>query len=133
MAITRFEDLQIWKDSRVLNKNVYSLTSGSKFQFDRNLISQIRRASVSVMSNIAEGFERNSLNDFIRFLRMSKGSCGEIRSIVYVFKDLSLIDDEVYSKINLECINVSTLIANYIKYLKNYDEKANRKNFKKSS
>jgi four helix bundle protein len=87
MTVTHFEDLQIWKDARRLAKEVYGVTSGPKFSKDFNLRGQIRSAAVSVMSNIAEGFERSGNQEFAQFLHVAKGSCGEVRSQLYVALD----------------------------------------------
>jgi four helix bundle protein len=87
MTVTHFEDLQIWKDGRCLAKEIYNLTSGAKFSKDFNLRGQIPGAIVSVMSNIAEGFERSGNQEFAQFLYVAKGSCGEVRSQLYVAID----------------------------------------------
>ena len=78
MPIKNFEELEIWKDSRALTRGIYQLTRDPKFSKDFGLRDQIRRASVSMMSNIAEGFERGGNQEFIQFLYVAKGSCGEI-------------------------------------------------------
>jgi four helix bundle protein len=78
MHIEHFEDLEIWKEARRLTKEIYRLTSGSKFSMDFGLRDQTQRAVVSVMSNIAEGFERSGNQEFTQFLYVAKGSCGEV-------------------------------------------------------
>jgi len=88
VKIEIFEDLKVWKSSRVLVKTIYNLTSYALFSKDYGLKDQIQRASVSIMTNIAEGFERDNNKEFIRFLLYSKGSAGEVRSLLYVAKDL---------------------------------------------
>ncbi|MDO8137782.1 MAG: four helix bundle protein [Candidatus Brocadiales bacterium] len=75
-----FEDLVVWQKARELVKRVYELTKGKEFARDFSLVDQLRRASVSVLSNIAEGFERGSNVEFIQFLYVAKGSCGEVRA-----------------------------------------------------
>ena len=87
MQVKNFEDLEIWKDARALTRAIYQLTSDSKFSKDLGLRDQIRRASVSIMSNIAEGFERGGNQEFIQFLYVAKASCGEVRSQLYVAMD----------------------------------------------
>src|ERR1041384_2391567 len=87
MTVTHFEELQIWKDARVLAKEIYSLTSGARFSKDFNLRGQIRAAAVSIMANIAEGFERSGNQEFSQFLYVAKGSCGEVRSQLYIAMD----------------------------------------------
>jgi len=82
-----FEDLLVWQKSRELTRIIYDLTKARGFARDFSLRDQIRRAAVSVMSNIAEGFERGSDPEFGRFLAIAKGSCGEVRSQLYVAHD----------------------------------------------
>ena len=91
MQVRTFEDLEIWKDARALTREIYQLTRDSKFSNDFALRDQIRRAAVSIMSNIAEGFERGGNQEFIQFLYVAKASCGEVRSQLYVTLDQSYI------------------------------------------
>ncbi len=91
----RFEDLLVWQKARLLTSHIYRLTSDGVFARDFGLRDQIRKASVSVMSNIAEGFERNSDNEFRRFLMIAKGSCGEVRSQLYVAFDAGYVSNDV--------------------------------------
>ena len=79
MAIQRFEEMKVWQESRILSKRIYTITKNKDFRRDLGLRDQIQRASVSVMSNIAEGYERDSNKELIRFLNYSKGSVGEVR------------------------------------------------------
>ena len=90
--IERFEDLIAWQKARELRKAIRLATSGAQFRRELDFRSQIRRAGLSVMSNIAEGFERGSRADFARFLVISKASCGEVRSLLYAALDDELID-----------------------------------------
>ncbi len=80
----RFEDIKAWQKARELVKNIYQATSVGKFARDFVLRDQIRRAAVSIMSNIAEGFEREGNKEFLQFLSLAKGSCGEVRAQLYV-------------------------------------------------
>jgi len=82
--IERFEDLIAWQKARILTRTIYEVTRQNAFSRDFGLASQIQRAAVSVMSNIAEGFERSTKVDFLRFLSMAKASCAEVRSQLYV-------------------------------------------------
>jgi len=91
MKIKSFEDLQVWKDAREFVKSIYELTSSAKFNKDYGLKDQIQRAAVSIINNIAEGFERDNNKEFIKSLGYSKGSAGEIRSMLYVALDLNYI------------------------------------------
>lgn len=86
--------MQVWQDSRSFVKSLYELTSSKKFSKDYGLKDQIQRASVSIMNNISEGFERDSNREFIKFLGYSKGSAGEVRSMLYVSLDLKYITKE---------------------------------------
>ena len=85
--IDRFEDIEAWQEARRLVQAIYALTGDGQFVKDFGLRDQIRRASVSIMSNIAEGFERGSDKNFARFLFMAKGSAGEVRSQLYIAAD----------------------------------------------
>jgi len=82
--VERFEDLIEWQKARVLSREIYKITRTAQFSKDWALVDQIRRATTSIMSNIAEGFERGSRSEFHQFLVVAKGSCGEVRSQVYV-------------------------------------------------
>jgi len=118
MKFNSFEDLQVWKDSRILVKSIYQLTSDGKFSKDFGLREQIQRASVSIMNNIAEGFERNNNKEYIKFLGYSKGSAGEVRSMLYVATDLGYISQDSFNMHYQMAINIITQISNFIKYLK---------------
>ncbi|HLT53186.1 MAG TPA: four helix bundle protein [Flavobacteriaceae bacterium] len=87
--INSFEDILAWQKARELNKRIY-LTSNEFFKFDQDLARQIRRASVSISSNIAEGFERNTDKEFIHFLYIAKASAAEVRSQLYLVYDLRI-------------------------------------------
>jgi four helix bundle protein len=119
MKVNSFEDLQVWKDSRILVKSIYQITSDGKFSKDFGLREQIQRAAVSIMNNIAEGFERNNNKDYIKFLGYSKGSAGEVRSMLYVAIDLGYISHENFSSLHQLSVNIITQLSNFIKYLKN--------------
>ena len=102
--IERFEDLIAWQKARELTKQIYDITRTNPFSKDFGLKDQIRRASVSVMSNIAEGFDRGGRAEFHRFLVIAKGSCAEVRSQLYIASDIGYIDqkyfDELYSLVS---------------------------------
>ena len=89
--IKKFEDIESWKRARKLTKDVYTVTAQDKFQRDFGLKDQIRRAAVSILSNIAEGFERGGDKEFLQFLAIAKGSSGEVRAQLYVALDLEYI------------------------------------------
>jgi len=84
MKILRFEDLNIWKESLVITKEIYDFTARPYFAKDFDLRSQLRRSVISISPNIVEGFEKRNNNEFVRFLRIAKGSAGEARNQLYV-------------------------------------------------
>ena len=94
--IERFEDIIAWQKARELVNHVYRVFNNTK---DFNFREQIQRASVSVMNNIAEGFERRTNNEFKHFLFMAKGSCGEVRSMLYAALDLKMITEEIFNEL----------------------------------
>src|SRR5579862_7957610 len=96
MKIERFEDIIAWQKARELTKDIYSATKVGAFARDFGLRDQVQRAAVSTMSNIAEGFERGGDNEFIQFLSHSKGSCGEVRSQLYVALDQAYISGQSF-------------------------------------
>jgi four helix bundle protein len=120
MKAKRFEELDVWKLSRELVKSIYVITAQAKFQKDFSLINQIQRSSISIMSNIAEGFERKGNKEFIHFLYIAKGSCGELRSQLYIALDLDYITQDDF-QYNLELAeHISKSISGFIKYLESY-------------
>jgi four helix bundle protein len=104
--VERFEDLRIWQSAFALSKEIYRITSDGLFSRDFGLRDQMRRAAVSVMSNIAEGFERHSNQDFSRFLAIARGSCAEVRSQLYLAHFLGYITPEQFEKL---CANAESL------------------------
>lgn len=119
-VIERFEDLEVWKVSMELCSEIYRVTNTELFSKDFGLKDQIRRCSVSIPSNIAEGYERDSKNQFVYFLKIAKGSCGELRTQLKIAKDLNYLNEEEYLKINDKCISVSKQLSGFGTYLKNY-------------
>ena len=111
-----FEELEIWIEARQLVNIIYKSTVSCK---DYGFKDQIQRASVSVMNNIAEGFERNSNAEFIRFLNIALGSCGEVRSMSYVALDLNYFQQETSEVIKTSALIISRKISSLIKYLEN--------------
>lgn len=118
---SRFEDLPIWQEARILAKDIYRLTSTEPFSKDYRFCGQIRAAAGSIMDNIAEGFEKENNKEFIQFLYIAKGSCGEVRSQLHRARDVEFISDEEYKEYIDRSINLNTSIYNFIKYLKNSD------------
>jgi four helix bundle protein len=109
--IGRFEDLVAWQKARELRKMVRLVTMEPQFRRELDFRSQIRRAALSVMSNIAEGFERGSRADFARFLVMSKASCGEVRSLLYAALDDELIDQEAFRLLYAQTEEVGRIVG----------------------
>jgi four helix bundle protein len=118
MQIKNFEELEIWKDARALTRAVYQLTSDPKLSKDFGLRDQIRRAAVSIMSNIAEGFERGGNQEFIQFLYVAKGSCGEVRSQLYVAMDQGYVDQKLVDDLLTSLKRLSIMIKHLIDHLK---------------
>ena len=87
----RFEDVIAWQKARVLNKSVYEATRSNPMSKDFGFVGQIRRASISVMNNIAEGFERNRLKEFHQYLSIAKASTAEVRSMLYAARDIGYL------------------------------------------
>jgi len=118
MHVKHFEDLEIWKEARCLTKEIYLLTSGPKFSKDFSLRGQIQSAAVSVMSNIAEGFERAGNQEFSQFLYVAKGSCGEVRAQLYVAVDQGYISANESEELLNAFKRLSSMIGSLINYLK---------------
>jgi len=117
-AIEKFEDIKAWQEARELLKSIYEITSKGNFSKDWELKNQIRRSAVSVMSNIAEGFDRSSDKEFIQFLRIATGSCSELKSQLYAALDQKYIINELFSKIYQKATEVTKLINGFIRYLR---------------
>lgn len=115
--INSFEEINAWKESRDFNKVIYGLTNKGEFEKDFDLKRQIRRASVSISSNIAEGFERNTNKEFIHFLYISKASAGEVRSQLYLAMDLGYLEEKEFILLKEKIENISKMISGFIKYL----------------
>lgn len=118
MKVERFEDLVIWQQARNLSKEVYEITKSADFRYDTRFVQQIRAASGSIMDNIAEGFERDGNKEFIQFLYIAKGSCGEVRSQIYRAYDAQFINEETFTRMLNESLSINKGILNFIKSLK---------------
>lgn len=114
--VNKFEDVIAWQKSQILAINIYKLFKNCK---DYSFRDQICRASISISNNIAEGFEKNTNNDFIKFLFIAKASCGEVRSMAYLARDLKYISTKNFQLIHEQSIEISKLIYGFIKSLKN--------------
>lgn len=114
MTISKFEDIESWKLSKELNLELFRIFENSKMY---SLNDQILRASISIMNNIAEGFERQTNKEFKQFLYIAKGSAAEVRSMLYLINDLNIIDGQTYGSLNEKIIYISKLLSNFIKVL----------------
>lgn len=115
--IKRFEDLETWQVARELANQVYGMTRQERMVKDYGFVDQIRRAAVSVMNNVAEGFERGSNKDFAKFLFVARGSAGEVRSMLYIARDQRYITAEVFNECYATCVRCSQLCWGLIKYV----------------
>ena len=122
MATVRdFEELAIFQSARELSKKIYPITQRGEFKYDSRFVQQIRAAVGSIMDNIAEGFERTGNKEFLNFLYIAKGSCGEVRSQLIRANDNGYLTKEEYDELYTECRKLSAGIMNFIKEIKNSD------------
>lgn len=112
-----FEDIEAWQDARELTQRIYAISNSGAFSIDFGLKKQIRDAAVSIMSNIAEGFERNGRAEFIQFLAIAKGSLGEVRSQMYVALDQGYISKEEFAGLVTLANETGRKIGALISYL----------------
>ncbi len=113
----KFEDIQGWQKARELTRAVYGITAEGSFARDFGLRDQIRRAAVSILSNIAEGFERDGTREFIQFLSIAKGSAGEVKAQLYVALDQGYLSEADFSRLSEMAGEVGKLLAGLINYL----------------
>src|ERR1044072_8149852 len=118
-SFRRFEEIEAWKLARVLTNDIYDVTSKSLFNRDYALRDQMRRASISIVSNMAEGYERDGDKEFVQFLFVAKGSCGEVRAQLYLAHDRQYLCDEEFHALSDKATELSCVIAGLIKYLRN--------------
>ena len=119
--LNRFEDIEAWRKARVLVKEVYKVTAAAKFSKDFSLRDQIQRAAVSIISNIAEGFSRQTDKEFVQFLHIAKGSTSEVQSQLYIALDLGYISQEEFDSLYKRADEVGRLIFGFIRYLRKSD------------
>jgi four helix bundle protein len=122
MAITRFEDIHAWQAARALCKIVYALTKNEKFSRDFGLTDQVRRAAVSIMANIAEGFDSKSNSEFIQFLYYALRSASELQSHFYVALDQNYVAESEFTEVYEETSKVKSMIFRFIEYLRTHDK-----------
>lgn len=126
MSLNKFEEIEIWKLARVLSIEIFKYTSVEPFNKDFRFKDQIRSSSGSIMDNIAEGFERGGNKEFIQFLSIAKGSCGETRSQLHRALDYNYIDKDIFDKLYEMTITLSNQISGFIRYLKSSDLKGTK-------
>jgi len=124
--ISNFEDLEIWKAARELCKLVYEITSNEPFNIDFKFRDQIRASAGSIMDNIAEGYEREGNKEFLQFLSIAKGSCGETRSQSYRAFDIKYITKDTLDNLLEKTVNLSKQISNFMSYLRKSDYKGSK-------
>lgn len=124
--IKNFTEIQSWQIARELNKKIYKLTNNTAFSRDYWLKDQIRRASVSIMSNIAEWFWRKSNKEFIYFLSIARGSAYEVESQIYIAYDLLYITKEQFEELMNLLTSISKLLNKFITYLKTNQQPVNQ-------
>ena len=122
-TIERFEDIQSWQKGRDLCKMVYAITNKDRFSRDWGLRDQMRRAALSIVSNIAEGFESQNNRTFVRYLYVAKASCGEVRSQAYVALDQDYASQTEFDAIYATATETSRLIAGFISYLRKHPDR----------
>ena len=124
--IEKFEDIESWKLAREITKLIYMASSAGNFSRDFALVNQIRRASISILSNIAEGFERGGNKEFLQFLAIAKGSCGEVRAQLYVALDQNYVDKNQFEEISGKLLETNRIISGLMKYLQQSDLRGNK-------
>jgi len=110
-VVERFEELIAWQKARQLTKAIYEITRSGVFAKDFDLVRQIRSASVSIMSNIAEGFERGNSNEFHHFLVIAKASCAEVRSQLYVALDAGFLTTQQFQQLLIQAEEVGRVVG----------------------
>ncbi|SMC57242.1 four helix bundle protein [Moheibacter sediminis] len=125
-TIERFEDLEIWKEARIISKKIFAISTETELKTDFGLKNQIKNFSGSVMDNIAEGFERGGNLEFRQFLSVAKGSAVETRSQLYRLFDSNYIENDKFEELKSDLEKLSGKITNFIKYLNNNDFKGNK-------
>ena len=124
--VEKFEDLAIFQSARSLCKEVYAITKDGDFRRDSRFVQQIHAAAGSIMDNIAEGFERQGNKEFVNFLYIAKGSCGEVRSQLIRASDVGFIDNETVKRLYNDCMALSKAIAAFIKSIKSSDYRGSK-------
>lgn len=121
-----FEDMEVWQKARKLIVTVYQVTNQAGFSKDYYLVNQIRKSAVSIISNIAEGVERDGNKELINFLYIAKGSCGELRCQLYIALDQNYLGTDQFDKLYNSAIEISRALNKLIKYLKDSEFKGKK-------
>ena len=116
--VRSFEDLMVWQKGIELVKKVYLLTASGALQRDFGLRDQLRRASISIPTNIAEGFERSSRKEYLLFLNIAKGSAGEVRSLIRVGLEVGYLNQRVHDELRRDASTLSAYLFNQIKAIR---------------
>ena len=119
--VQSFEDLIVFQKARTLCKSVYEITNVQPFKSDYRFVQQIRAAAGSVMDNIAEGYERDGNKEFVNFLYIAKGSCGEVKSQLLRASDVGFIEKEIYGELSQQCIEIGKLLFSLISSIRQSD------------
>lgn len=117
VGIQRFEDIVAWQGARALVKEVYGVTADGSFARDHSLRDQVQRAAVSIVCNIAEGFERGTNKEFRQFLYVAKASAGEVRALLYLALDLGYIDEVTHRQLADRVLTLGRQMSGFIRYL----------------
>jgi four helix bundle protein len=115
MAYQDFKELRVWQEGKQLAIEVYKITGNARFSKDYGLRDQVQRAAVSIASNIAEGYERNSHKDFVRYLLIAKGSLSELQTQMEIALEIGHIDENVFEQIEGRCKKITGMLINLIK------------------
>lgn len=118
MSGKTFEDLQVWKDSRELAREIFRLGRKKTLIREYSLKNQMERSAVSIMANISEGYERDGDKEFVQYLSQAKGSAGELRSHLYVALDMNFIDTAELDPLKKRVVSISKQISGLIRYIK---------------
>lgn len=124
--LERFEDLIGWQRARDLTREVYRVSASGAFGKDYALRDQIRRATISVLSNVAEGFERGGDNEFVQFLAVAKGSAGEVRSQLYIALNQGYLSEGQFKELSQKAAEISRLLSGLIAYLQTSELKGSK-------
>ena len=116
-----FTELPVWQKSHAIALEIYQISKNSEFSSDFSLKDQIRRSAVSISSNIAEGHDRASKKEYCYFLNVAKGSSAELRSQLFLAKDLNYVNGNQFLQLDSEIASLNKMLGGFIKYLKQYD------------